>query len=143
MVGIGREPSAAGPRRGDIHFVDFGDQGGHVIRGPHPALVIQTNRLQRSSTVIVAPMTSSARAAEYAPPFLVPVAARESGLPRDGWIKCDQPTTLPTALLGPRVGRLNPTGLDRLDAALRFVQELGNRPARAKATLRPAVSSDS
>ncbi|MES2210475.1 MAG: type II toxin-antitoxin system PemK/MazF family toxin [Chloroflexota bacterium] len=125
MVGIGREAAAAGPRRGDIHFVDFLDQGGQVIRGPHPALVIQTTRLQRSSTVIVAPMTSSARAAEYAPPFLVPVAARDSGLPRDGWIKCDQPTTLPTTLLGPRVGRLNPDALERLEVALRFVLDLG------------------
>lgn len=125
MVGVGREPATAGPRRGDIHFVDFADSGGHVIHGLHPALVIQTDRLARSSTVIVAPMTSAARAAPHAPPFLVPVAAGESGLPRDGWIKCDQPTTLPTALLGPRVGRLNPAALGRLDAALRFVLELG------------------
>jgi len=121
VVGIGREAPFGGPRRGDIHFVDFGDVGGQVIRGPHPALVIQTDRLARSSTVIVAPMTSSARAAEFEPPFLVPVAARESGLPRDGWVKCDQPTTLPTAFLGPRVGRLAPAALERLDAALRFV----------------------
>lgn len=124
MVGIGREGAATGPRRGDIHFVDFLDAGGHVIRGPHPALVIQTDRLQRSSTVIVAPMTSSARAADLAPPFLVSVTARESGLPKDGWVKCDQPTTLPTSLLGPRVGRLNPAALERLDRALRFVFEL-------------------
>ncbi len=121
MVAIGREPATRGPRRGDIHFVDFSDQGGHVIRGPHPALVIQSDRLARSSTVIVAPMTSAARAAEFRPPFLVPVAARESGLPRDGWVKCDQPTTLPVTMLGPRVGRLGPDGLARLDAALSFV----------------------
>lgn len=124
MVGIGQRPTGAGPRRGDIHFVDFGDVGGDVMRGPHPALVIQTDRLGRSSTVVVAPMTSSAKAAELEPPFLVAVAARESGLPRDGWVKCDQPTTLPTALLGPRVGRLAPAAITRLDAALRFVFEL-------------------
>lgn len=124
MVGIGRERAATGPRRGDIHFVDFLDAGGHVIRGPHPALVIQTDRLQRSSTVIVAPMTSSARAADFAPPFLVSVTARESGLPKDGWVKCDQPTTLPTSLLGPRAGRLTRAALERLDRALRFVFEL-------------------
>ena len=124
MVGIGREPTAVGPRRGDIHFVDFGETGGHVIRGPHPALVIQTDRLARSSTVVVAPLTSGARAAELSPPFLVAVTARESGLPRDSWVKCDQPTTLPTALLGPRVGRLVPAALGRLDVALRFVLDL-------------------
>jgi mRNA-degrading endonuclease toxin of MazEF toxin-antitoxin module len=121
VVGIGRDPVVAGPRRGDIHFVDFGDVGGNVIRGPHPALVIQTDRLARSSTVIVAPMTSSARAADFEPPFLVRVTARESGLPRDGWIKCDQPATLPTSMLGPRVGRLSRVAMERLDAALRFV----------------------
>ena len=124
MVGIDRESATPGPRRGDIHFVDFADLGGHVIRGPQPALVIQTDRLQRSSTVIVAPLTSSARAAEFEPPFLVYVEGRESGLPRDGWVKCDQPTTLPTSLLGPRVGRLSPEALGRLDAALRFVFDL-------------------
>jgi len=121
VVGIGRNPAAAGPRRGDIHFVDFGEVGGHVIRGPHPALVIQTDRLAHSSTVIVAPLTSSARAADFQPPFLVRVTARESGLPRDGWIKCDQPATLPTSVLGPRVGRLSPAAIERLDVALRFV----------------------
>jgi len=121
VVGIGSRPPVGSPRRGDIHFIDFGEAGENVIRGPHPALVIQTDRLARSSTVIVAPMTSSARAAELEPPFLVAVTARESGLPRDGWVKCDQPTTLPTSLLGPRVGRIAPGALERLDAALRFV----------------------
>jgi hypothetical protein len=59
--------------------------------------------------------------ADFEPPFLVRVTARESGLPRDGWIKCDQPATLPTSMLGPRVGRLSPAAIERLDAALRFV----------------------
>jgi len=124
MVGIGREPASTGPRRGDIHFVDFPDTGGQVIKGPHPAVVVQTERLRRSATAIVVPMTSSARAAEFAPPFLVAVTSKESGLPRDGWIKCDQLMTFPTVLLGPRAGRLTPAAVDRLAAALRFVFEL-------------------
>jgi mRNA-degrading endonuclease toxin of MazEF toxin-antitoxin module len=116
---------AAGPRRGDIHFVPFPDTGGHVIRGPHPAVVVQTQRLQRSSTTIVVPMSSAPAAARFRPPFLVAVTRKESGLNRDGWIKCDQPITLPTALLGPRAGRLVPAAVGRLDTALRFVLELG------------------
>lgn len=92
-----------------------------MIRGPHPAIVIQTDRLNRSSTVVVLPMTSAAKAAEFRPPFLVQVAGREAGLPRDGWIKCDQPLTIPTMALGAPIGRLNPEVLDRVDAALRFV----------------------
>ena len=66
-------------------------------------------------------MTSAARAAEFRPPFLVEVAGRETGLSRDGWIKCDQPLTIPTIALGPPAGRLNPEAQDRVDAALRFV----------------------
>jgi mRNA-degrading endonuclease toxin of MazEF toxin-antitoxin module len=101
--------------------VAFPDSGGQVIRGPHPAVIIQTDAMARSSTTIVVPMTSAPRAAEFAPAFLVAVSAREAGLDRDGWVKCDQPMTLPASLLGPRAGRLNPETLSRVDAALRFV----------------------
>ena len=121
MVGIGRTQPPAGPMRGDIHFIDFPDLGGHVIRGPHPAVVVRTDRLAKSTTVIVAPMTSAPRSAPEKPRYLVPVAAREAGLPRDGFVKCDQLATYPTALLGPKLGRLNPAAIDRLDDALRFV----------------------
>jgi len=121
VVGIGRDAPVPGPRRGDVRIVDFPEIGGHVIRGPHPAVVVQTDRMARSSTVVVLPMTSAAKAAEFRPPFLVQVAAREAGLPRDGWVKCDQPFTIPTLALGAPVGRLNPEAIGRVDAALRFV----------------------
>lgn len=121
MVGIGRIPPSGGPLRGDIHFIDFPDLGGHVIKGPHPAVVVRTDRMVRSTTVIVAPLTSAPRSAPEKPPYLVPVAAREAGLPRDGFVKCDQLATFPTTLLGPKLGRLNPAAIERLDAALRFV----------------------
>ena len=124
MVGVGRTPPGVGPRRGDIHFVTFPDSGGNVLRGPHPAVVVQNDRLARSGTVVLVPMTSSARSAELEPPYLVAVPARASGLPRDGYAKCDQPVTLPVALLGPRAGRLNPETVARIDAALRFVLAL-------------------
>lgn len=124
MVGIGREAPPIGPRRGDIHFIAFPDAGGNVLRGPHPAVVVQTERMRRSSTVVVVPMTSTARSAAELPPYLVPVAPRESGLDRDGFIKADQPSTLPVAALGPRAGRLSPEVVTRLDASLRFVLEV-------------------
>ena len=99
MVGVGRTPPASGPQRGDIHFVSVPDAGGHVLRGPHPAVVVQNDRLARSGTVVMVPMTSSARSADLQLPYHVAVPARESGLPRDGFVKCDQPVTLPVALL--------------------------------------------
>ena len=121
MVGIGNAPAVVGPARGDIHIVDFPDVGGHVIRGPHPGVVVQTDRMNRSTTVVVVPLTSAAKAASFEPRFLVQISGRASGLPRDGWAKCDQPMTIPTFLLGPKAGRLNPEAIDRVDDALRFV----------------------
>ena len=124
LVGIGHAPAVVGPARGDIHIVDFPDVGGHVIHGPHPGVIVQTDRMRRSSTVVVVPLTSSAKAAAFEPRFLVSISGTASGLPRDGWAKCDQPMTLPTFLLGPRAGRLNPDAIARVDDALRFVLEL-------------------
>ena len=66
-------------------------------------------------------MTSAPRSAPERPPYLVPVSARESGLSRDGYVKCDQLLTFPAIALGARAGRLNPEAIDRLDEALRFV----------------------
>lgn len=98
--------------------------GGRVLRGPHPVVVIQSDRLGRSSTVVVVPLTSSARASAFEPPFLVRVLARASGLPRDGWAKCDQPATVPAERLGNKVGSLKPETMAAVDHALRFVLDL-------------------
>jgi mRNA-degrading endonuclease toxin of MazEF toxin-antitoxin module len=124
VVGIGRQPATAVPSRGDVHIIDLPDVEGHVINGPHPAVVVRTNRMARSSTVIVAPMTSRAPSAVENPRYLVAVAGRESGLARDGYVKCDQLLTFPVGALSPRAGRLNPEAMTRLDAALRFVLDL-------------------
>ena len=121
VVGIGREPARFGPSRGDIHIVDLPEIGGSVMRGPHPAVVVQSDRMRTSGTIILVPMTSAPRSASEQPPYLVPVRGRDCGLARDGFVKCDQTMTLPTTLLGPKAGRLNPAALDRVDAALRFV----------------------
>lgn len=121
MVGIGRVPADVGPARGDIHIVDFPDVGGHVIKGPHPAVVVRTNRMQRSNTVIVVPMSSAPRSAPENPRYLVAVTGRQSGLSRDGYVKCDQVMTFPTVMLGPKAGRLSHDAIDRVDVALRFV----------------------
>lgn len=121
MVGIGQRPPHPGPARGDIHLVDFPDLGGHVIKGPHPAVIVRSDRMARSSTVLVVPMTSTPRSAAEHPPYLVAVAGRDAGLSKDGYVKCDQIMTFATVILGPRLGRLNPAAIDRVDASLRFV----------------------
>jgi mRNA-degrading endonuclease toxin of MazEF toxin-antitoxin module len=124
MVGIGAARPEAGPRRADIHLVDFPEVAGHVITGPHPAVIVSSDRLNRGSgTVLVCPMTSRIRhdPTGYLPPYLVATTARDSGLNRDGYVKVDQVFTRPVSALGNRIGRLNPESMSRLDVALRFV----------------------
>lgn len=122
MVGIGHASLGARPVRGEVYLVDFEDIGGAVLRGPHPAVVVQTDRLQQSSTVLVAPMSSrGGRLPDYVPPYLAWVPRRESGLDRDSWVKSDQLFTRPVGTLGARLGRLSPTAMARVDASLRFV----------------------
>ena len=122
MVGIGRYPATTRGRRGDIHLVAFEDIGGATLQGPHPAVGVQTDRMARSSTVLVCPMsTRSGRRPDVVPPYLAWVTRHESGLDRDGWVKVDQIYTRPVELLGARLGRLNPEALARVDASLRFV----------------------
>lgn len=124
MVGIGSAPATTGPRRADIHIIEFPEVAGEVIAGPHPGVVVSSDRLNRTSgTVLVCPMTSRIRhdPADYLPPYLVAATARDSGLNRDGYVKVDQVFTRPVDALGLPVGRLNPETMDRLDAALRFV----------------------
>jgi mRNA-degrading endonuclease toxin of MazEF toxin-antitoxin module len=124
VVGIGRGGPEAGPRRGNVHLVTFEDIGGHVLRGPHPAVVVSSDRLNRpDGTVLVCSLTSRTRAnpSEWVPPYLVRITRQESGLDRDGWVKCDQVFTRPASWLGPRLGQLSPDALARVDASLRFV----------------------
>jgi mRNA-degrading endonuclease toxin of MazEF toxin-antitoxin module len=111
--------------RGDIYLVEFEEVRGSVMQGPHPAVVVQTDRLARSSTVLVCPITSRGlRRPDYVPPYLAWVARRESGLDRDAWVKSDQLFSRPVDSLGPRLGRLAPDALSRVDASLRFVLAL-------------------
>jgi mRNA-degrading endonuclease toxin of MazEF toxin-antitoxin module len=124
VVGIGRPPTTHRPSRGDIHLVAFAESLGHVIEGPHPAIIVSSDALNRGAgTVMACPMTSRIRhdAADYLPPYLVAAPSRATGLTRDGYVKVDQVLTLSIEVLGPRLGRANPETMSEIDTALRFV----------------------
>ncbi|HYO42006.1 MAG TPA: type II toxin-antitoxin system PemK/MazF family toxin [Candidatus Limnocylindrales bacterium] len=124
-MSIGQRPVLDRGRRGDIHLVTFEDIGGAAIQGPHPAVIVQSERLARSSTVLVCPMTTrQGRGHEVVPPYLVWVSRQATGLDRDGWVKADQLYTRPVELLGPRLGHISPEAMTRVDASLRFVLAL-------------------
>ena len=61
----------AGLTRGDIHRVRFGRSTGHEQAGERPAVILQTNAMAALSTVIVAPLSSSAPDAPFRPTITV------------------------------------------------------------------------
>lgn len=102
--------------RGDICEVDWSPGRGSEQTGARPALVIQNDTGNEfSPTTIVAAISSRARR-PY--PFHVLIEARESGLPHDSIVKCEQIQTIAQSRLGRRVGRLGTEKMREVDSAL-------------------------
>ena len=105
--------------RGDVHQIHLAGKG-NVQRGHRYAIVVQNSRLNLSTTVIV-PTSTAARPGLHRP-----------GIDWDGtttYALAEQVTTVPTDNLGPMVGHLLRSDMDRIDDALRMVLALG--PAHA------------
>ena len=65
--------------------------------------------------------TRGGRRPDAVPPYLVWVTRHESGLIVMAGSRSTRSTPGPVELLGPKLGRLNPEALARVDASLRFV----------------------
>ncbi len=89
-------------------------------------MVVSSDHLNRADgTIMVCSLTSRGGAdPAWVPPYLVRVTRKDTGLDRDGWVKCDQVFTRPAAWLGPKLGRLTPEALASVDTSLRFVLAL-------------------
>jgi mRNA-degrading endonuclease toxin of MazEF toxin-antitoxin module len=114
-----------GPAKGDVYAdLYFRDIGGHVLSGPHFAIVVQTARMASSATCLVIPVTSRAASAHLSPPYLVALTGKELGLAWDGFAHADQVFTFPSSELQRRIGRIPLARQEDVDAALRFVLAL-------------------
>lgn len=92
-----------------------------VVRWPgagrKPAVVVSSNRVNRVlRQSVVARITSVDR--ERKLPTGVELAAGEGGLPLASWVLCHELVTLPSAELGPPLGRLYATRMRTVDSAL-------------------------
>lgn len=115
------------PRRGEIWLVDFHPSRGSEQAGRRPALVVQNdhgNRNPRYPNTIVLAMSTAGKP--------VPLHVRVepgggTGLRAVSFVKCEQVLTISKSrLLGTRaLGRLPPTGMRRVNTALRLSLALG------------------
>lgn len=103
--------------RGDIFFADLNPVVGSEQGGLRPVLVVQNARGNRfSPTVIAAALTSRTGKADL--PTHVWLCARESGLPEDSIVLCEQLRTLDRRRLRGRAGHIDGLNLRRVDRAL-------------------------
>jgi mRNA interferase MazF len=112
-------------RRGDIYWVDFGNPTGSEQGGRRPALIIQNDIGNKSSTTtIIAAITSTQYNKKY--PFLVEITKEESGLPKDSTVNLAQIRTISAARLINLIGRLSPNKMLEVDEAIRAILGLTN-----------------
>ena len=92
-------------KRGEIYWINWHPARGSEQSGRRPALVIQNDNGNRTSpTIIVAACTTTAGKLY---PFLVPVSAQESGLPKDTIINLAHIMTVDKNRLEGKCGELS------------------------------------
>lgn len=103
--------------RGDIHRLRAPRVArGHEQQGRRYAVVVQSDDLQRLSTWVVAPTSTSARAATFRPRIEIDGAVTR--------VLVEQASAVDPSRLGECVGHLGFDEMRAVDAALRLVLEL-------------------
>ncbi len=104
-------------KRGEIYWVDWNLGRGSEQSGLRPALIIQNDIGNKfSPTTIVAALTT---AIEKPYPFLVKVAAKESGLPKDSTINLAVILTIDKIRLTDKCDELGEAKMAEIDEAIK------------------------
>lgn len=104
------------PRRGDVHWMDFGATDGAELQGLRPAVIVQNDIGNRfSQTTIVAGITTRYLGKDYPVVVVMPSDA----LPRPSAVNCAQLRTVDLARLGDRITRLDEDVMRGVDEALK------------------------
>jgi mRNA interferase MazF len=113
-------------RQGEVFWVDFGKARGSEPSGKRPALVVQSDRLNRTAlaTTVVVAVTSNLRWAVAA--GNVRLRKGEGGLPRASVVNVSQLRTVDKAALVERAGRLSKDRMRTVIEGLDVVFELAD-----------------
>lgn len=110
--------------RADIWWVDFGDPFGSEPAYQRPAVIVSSDRFNRSkiATVIVAAITSNLRWGDA--PGNVRLKVGAGGLPRASVVNVSQTMAVDRQRLLEQAGTLDRTSMREVDAGLRLVLAL-------------------
>ena len=111
-------------KRGEIYDVDWSPGRGSEQAGTRPALIIQNDVGNQFGPTTIVAAISTQQQRIY--PFQVAIGAKESGLPLDSVVKCEQIQTIDQARLGRLVGFLTRDKLLEVDDALHRSLGLGS-----------------
>jgi len=108
---------ASAIKRGEIYWVDWNPARGSEQAGIRPALVIQNDiGNQYSPNTIVAAVTT-AYIKPY--PFVVPISAKESDLPKDSTVDLGSIITIGKDRLKDKCGELSQDKMAEIDKAIK------------------------
>jgi len=107
-------------RRGEIYFVDLNPVQGREQAGHRPVLVLSADAINRLPLVVTVVVGTKGENVSRDFPTNVRIPAAESGLPVETVFLCFQLRSLdPKRFLGPPVGKVSGTVLERIEATVR------------------------
>ena len=88
--------------RGDIYYMDFGNQPGSAVHGIRPAMVVQNDVGNRHApTIIVAAITTEIKKTRQPTHVLI---GSQFGLPQESMLMLEQLTTIDKVMLRQHIG---------------------------------------
>lgn len=130
--------------RGDIYYMDFGNQPGSTVHGIRPAMVVQNNVGNRHSpTVIVAAITTEIKKTRQ--PTHVQLGS-QFGLPQESMLMLEQLTTIDKVMLRQHIGTVDEAFMKTVDRALSVSVGIHHpkrkrRRHKTRRTERPVIAS--
>ena len=130
--------------RGDIYYMDFGNQQGSTVHGIRPAMVVQNNVGNRHSpTVIVAAITTEIKKTRQ--PTHVQLGS-QFGLPQESMLMLEQLTTIDKVMLRQYIGTADEAFMKTIDRALSvsvgiYLLKRKRRRNKTRRTERPVITS--
>jgi mRNA-degrading endonuclease toxin of MazEF toxin-antitoxin module len=119
-------------RRGEVWWAELELRSGSEQRGRRPVVVLSHDAFNEVPTwrsVIVVPLTT-ARRQQLRGPTVAPLAAAETGLPRESFALGHQITTLDRSKLAEAIGRLGADSLRRVEATVLVACGIGAQVER-------------
>ena len=132
-------------KRGELYYADLSPVIGSEQGGIRPILIVQNDTGNKySPTIIAAAVTSRLNKAKL--PTHIEISAHEFGLQKDSVILLEQIRTLDKRRLKEKMGHLDGTVMNKVNAAIAVSFGLGDTPdeyssAVAKATPASAVAA--